>query len=822
MENRPRGRQKNVSGTSGSVHRRGSGIGSSGPVGRADGYSGRRKGNSYNGGSSRPNEFYGTSENNGQSAGTTRGLGGGKLIIILIAALVLFGGGSGLGSLLGLFGGGSSSSGGGFDISSLLSGGSSSSASQQSSGLDIGSAFSSLFGGGSTASSTWTKAANTGKLDKSVASGSRSKYTDLLGGGKDTVTLMVYMCGTDLESKSGMASADLQEMLDATVSDKINLLVFTGGCSSWKNNTVSSSVNQIYKITDKNIEYVVKDNGKESMTLPSTLRDYITFCLDNYPANRYGLILWDHGGGSLSGFGYDEKHKDTGSMTLKGINDALKGALKNRNEKFDFIGFDACLMGTLENGLMLSSYADYLIASEETEPGIGWYYTKWLTDLSKNTSMPTIELGKSIIDSFVDECERKCAGQKATLSLVDLAELSNTAPEALSEFAEDTSEMLQKNGYQTVSDARSSTREFASSNKIDQIDLVDFAYQLNTKDSLALADSLLGAVKYNRTASCISNAYGISIYFPYRKTSGVNSAVSTYEAIGLDEEYTDCIRMFAGIQSGGQQASGSSGSPLGSLLGGGSSSSGLLGSSDIASLLSGMMGGGSIFGRELDPEATADYIAAHQFDASQLVWKKVGGVPQIALSEAQWSLVHELAVNVFFDDGEGYIDLGIDNSYSFSDDGQLLGAYDGTWLAIDGNIIAYYYMDTVENGDDYTITGRVPIMLNGDTRAEMILVFDNANPYGYVAGVRYIYTDGETDTVAKGITELEDGDTIDFLCDFYTYDGDYTDTFCLGEQYTWHGQPEITNVVLNADNGLQVTYLFTDIYNNEFWTPPVP
>ena len=101
---------------------------------------------------------------------------------------------------------------------------------------------------------------------------------------------------------------------------------------------------------------------------------------------------------------------------------------------------------------------------------------------------------------------------------------------------------------------------------------------------------------------------------------------------------------------------------------------------------------------------------------------------------------------------------------------------------------------------------------------ELILVFDNANPYGYIAGARMDYHDGETETVAKAMTELEDGDKIDFICDYYSYDGTYQDSYFLGEQYIYHGQPTISNVYINADH-VSATYRFTDIYNQTYWTP---
>ena len=64
--------------------------------------------------------------------------------------------------------------------------------------------------GGGSVSSGWELTANTAKLDRSVAQGARDKRTVIRGNGKDTVTIMVYMCGTDLESRSGMGTADLR------------------------------------------------------------------------------------------------------------------------------------------------------------------------------------------------------------------------------------------------------------------------------------------------------------------------------------------------------------------------------------------------------------------------------------------------------------------------------------------------------------------------------------------------------------------------------------------------------------------------------------
>ena len=807
QENRPRGREKNVTGQGKDIYKRGSGNGD-GPVG--GGMSGRPTGD-------RP-----SSGGSGSGAPMTRAGGKGGLIGIILAIVVALGGGGGiLGSLLG--GGGSS---GGVDIGQAVSG--------------LG-GLSSILGGasdfaGNTVSSGWSSKANTGKLDTSVASGSRAKYTKIKGDGTDKVTIMVYMCGTDLESKGGMASADLQEMASADLNDNINLIVYTGGCKQWKISEISNSKNQIYKVVKGGIQCLEKDMGSKAMTKPDTLAEFIDYCENKFPANRNMLIFWDHGGGSVSGYGYDEKNSSSGSMTLSGINTALKKA----DMKFDVIGFDACLMATAENALMLTPYADYMVASEETEPGIGWFYTNWLTALAKDPGMDTIKVGQKIVDDFVDTCAQKCRGQKATLSVVDLAELEKTVPEELTTFASSTLDLLQNDSYKTVSDARSGSREFAASSKIDQVDLVNLAQNMGTKDGTELANAILGAVKYNRTSTDMTNAYGLSIFFPYQKSSTVDTAVKTYEAIGMDGEYADCIKQFASLEVSGQAVSGGSSSQLSSLLGSltgsssSGSSSGISGTSAISGLLNNLIGGGvpSISGLDssntgflssllnIGSDRASAYLNANSFDGSNLVWKKSGDAYYLDLPEDQWKMVHDLELNVFYDDGAGYLDLGLDNVFTFTDKGYLLGEYDGTWLAINDQPIAYYHESTVDDGTHYTITGRVPVKLNGD-RADLILVFDDANPKGYIAGVRYDYRAGETDTVAKALDGLKDGDVIDFLCDYYDYNGNYVDNFMLGDQLTVSGELKISDVYIDAAKA-NACYRFTDIYNQQYWTELIP
>ena len=213
----------------------------------------------------------------------------------------------------------------------------------------------------------------------------------------------------------------------------------------------------------------------------------------------------------------------------------------------------------------------------------------------------------------------------------------------------------------------------------------------------------------------------------------------------------------------------------------------------------------------------AERIANTTLAPDRLVYTVKNGQEVLALTEEEWGLVQTIELNVFYDDGEGFIDLGLDNVYTFNADGDLAASYDGTWLALNGHIVPYYLIDSVEDGDAYSIRGRVPAYLNGE-RVELILLFDDRNPYGVVAGARHVYENGETDAVMRGLIALRDGDTLDFLCDYYDYDGNYQASYMMGDRFVVDGEIEISNVAIE-DNVSLASFRLTDIYGNAYWTP---
>ena len=681
----------------------------------------------------------------------------------------------------------------------------------------------------------------------------REKRFKALGGGKDTVTIMVYMCGTDLESKYGMATNDLVEMTKATIGDNVNVIVETGGCKKWQNSVVSSGSNQIYRVLSGGQLQTLESNyGSKSMVKPSTLTEFIKYCASKFPANRNILIFWDHGGGSITGYGYDEKNGGNDSMDLAEIDKALSDA----GVIFDWIGFDTCLMSTLETDMVCTKYADYIIASEETEPGTGWYYTNWLTSISKNTSIDTLTLSKQICDDFVAASQQSERNAQVTLSCVDLAELEGIVPEVFTRFANSTSSLIESNSYRTVSNARATTRQFAEGNGLNQIDLPDFCDRLGSTESKLLAEALRSCIKYNRTT--ISRANGISIYFPYESMKSMTSAVNTYNSIGFDSEYTKCIKTFATMASSGQAAyssstynygqsgssidlgsllGGSYSNPLGSLLGNYTTSSGSQSSgysispSDIMSLLS-MMSGRSIPSQYswFDTETvskSAQFVSENYINPGDItITKRSDGKYVVSLTDSQWNLIETVELNVFVDDGKGFVDLGLDNLFTI-DGNDLIFDYDKSWTTVNGTLVSYYMTsDTVNDDGTWVTRGRIPAILTrkDDSGSEVTsvvnleVVYSSDNKNGTITGWRPFCEENEL-MFAKGNMPIEAGDKLQFLCDYYAYDGTYTDTKKLGDPITVGSDGLTLGSAYVNGTTFSVTYRFTDIYGNRIWTP---
>jgi hypothetical protein len=146
---------------------------------------------------------------------------------------------------------------------------------------------------------------------------------------------------------------------------------------------------------------MVGDLGEVDMGDPQTLYDFVKWAITTYPAERYVLVLADHGAGWAGGWSDDDPTPLSG-LTMQGIDEVLGSVVADTGiGAFELVGFDACLMGQFEVMSVIAPHARYAVGSEENEPALGWGYTGFLQALADNPDMTGFELGQAIVDSYI-------------------------------------------------------------------------------------------------------------------------------------------------------------------------------------------------------------------------------------------------------------------------------------------------------------------------------------------------------------------------------------------------------------------------------------
>ena len=319
-------------------------------------------------------------------------------------------------------------------------------------------------------------------------------------------TIMVYMCGADLESKNDLGTADLNELTKYAAPSGANIVIQTGGANSWnKKYGITANKLQRWHVSDKNTLTLDETLNYASMGASSTLQSFVEYGLTEFPAERTGLILWNHGGG-MDGVCYDERANDD-CLTAAEVCEAMNGAFKNtgRTEKLEWIGYDACLMGVLDIASVNADYFNYMVGSEELVDGEGWNYDDFLKVLYADLTISTPDLLDAACDAYVKEGYDYGSGVEATLAAYDLSKI-DAAISNFETFAEDLN-IKSKSDFNKLKEAAKSSLNFGEYGgqylygNVDLIELLencdDQFSNLDTADLVESIDELV-----------ISNYYG--------------------------------------------------------------------------------------------------------------------------------------------------------------------------------------------------------------------------------------------------------------------------------------------------------------------------
>lgn len=366
-------------------------------------------------------------------------------------------------------------------------------------------------------------------------------------------TVLVYMDGSDLESDYGAAAEDLEEMEQAVRdvgmdSDTLRIVVEAGGASQWQYKPMQGKEYGRFCISRNGIRQEEKLEVR-NMGSADTLTDFINYGVQSYPAEHYGLVLWNHGAGQIEGFGKDYHFEDA-SLPLAEIGDALKASAQK--VPFDFISLDACLMGNLELVSVLKDQAEYLIASEELEPQNGYDYS-WLKAVGKERKKQTGSLGKAVGEAMLASYKTSYAEKeyKLTLSLIDMKAYP-AFHDIFHQMVGNVLEHADEDLFQKFGQTRKELQGFGSrqegmvSEIVDVMDLMQVmgSLQENQKLCQKAEQQFQDLVTEKVTRGYQEEPCGLSIYLPSGSNEWLQNDMAVYDGISFCETYRNLLHRY--------------------------------------------------------------------------------------------------------------------------------------------------------------------------------------------------------------------------------------------------------------------------------------
>jgi hypothetical protein len=377
-----------------------------------------------------------------------------------------------------------------------------------------------------------------------------------------TWTFMVFLNGDN--NLEGAAIDDFLEMAQVGSDDGVNIIVQMDRHNAWDSSYGDWDNTRRFVITagdDPGMDPLM-DLGEVNMGDPDVLTDFILWGLDKYKANHYILVIWNHGDGwriqqqrvaereatlrvegeafpGMKAVSWDDSNidpstgKDGDPLYLHEVGLALRHAYDATSITLDVVGFDACLMGMIEVAYEIKNYADFMVASEETEPGDGWPYDTILDDLVGLERVRDPEnLAKVIVERYG---EFYGPHGDETQAAYDLAEICSFT-DRINHFVR-THELLsqQDKDWPEIGQARPDIEEFHDNCPNPRycwgVDIGDFTVEVGgaVHSSTELLEVFL-SLAMERKQFVIANfhgdqhpdASGVAFYFPPDHTSFLN------------------------------------------------------------------------------------------------------------------------------------------------------------------------------------------------------------------------------------------------------------------------------------------------------------
>lgn len=314
-------------------------------------------------------------------------------------------------------------------------------------------------------------------------------------------TVLVYMNGSGGEK----STTAINELCSYAYPSNVNIVVQTGGDTKWGINGIDGEFLQRF-VVQKDSLFLKEQKQSASMGDYETLNDFLSWGTQNFPSDRYMLIFMGDGTGTEVG-----KDKIFGNDSLN--IEELSYAVSLSGVKFDIIGFDSPYAASYEIATSLSPYADYMIASEEK--CIGWNYGALADCLIKYPHVLPNELGQIICDDYYVYCQEKDYEKMATMSLLDLSQISTLAQafDGMAGIMASTTDSLEQ--YGALSRNSLLAQKCVGSN--DMVDMASLVMSISSnvgESAQSVINSMWDTILYNVNGELRPNSNGLSVFYP--------------------------------------------------------------------------------------------------------------------------------------------------------------------------------------------------------------------------------------------------------------------------------------------------------------------
>lgn len=604
-------------------------------------------------------------------------------------------------------------------------------------------------------------------LSLAACGGGTAKASDGEADASASWAVYWYLCGSDLETGGGFATTDLMEMMEVQLPENVNVVIQTGGAAVWQNDLMDSSKLQRWLFNSEGLT-LLEEAETANMGDVNTLYEFLNFANENYPADKVAVTFWNHGGGSVTGAAFDELH-GLDSLNLAEMYQAFDAVwpADTANPALELVGFDTCLMATVDVAATFQPFARYLVGSEEVEPGNGWLYSGWLGELAANPAMEGDDLGIAICNTYYEGCEAVGTQDQTTLSVTDLTKLTPLL-EAYESFGEEmfTAAAADPAFFAELGRAAAQSENYGGNTKeqgyTNMVDLGHLARQTAwmLPSAQSVSDALGECVIYQVGGVYRAEATGLSCYYSYN---------------GDIDDLNGYINMGAGLAFKHLFAYGLTGE---------------------------MAGEGEDYLASLDIQELPEIVTL-----ADMGWDGVPldlddeGTSILTLGPEANDILAGIGFSLFYVDeaNDQMLLLGTDNDMTADwESGVFYDNFRGVWGAIDGHLV---YMELSFEGEDYNLYS-VPILLNGEAYNLQVVYDFTTEEWGILGASQGL---DESGMASKEMRLLKEGDVITTIWKLASYSGD--DEF---EMYT---ADELT---VSAETSFEETPLFDGSYSMVF------